>query len=65
LHPEEAARLGLDGSDTALVKQNGNQIDLPLQLDERIPQGCVWISTSLARTSTLGQPFGEVTVEKA
>ncbi|MCG8042214.1 MAG: molybdopterin-dependent oxidoreductase, partial [Candidatus Thiodiazotropha endolucinida] len=65
LHPDEAARLGLDGSDTALVKQNGNQIDLPLQLDERIPQGCVWISTSLARTSTLGQPFGEVTVEKA
>ncbi|MEW8627247.1 MAG: NADH-quinone oxidoreductase subunit NuoG [Candidatus Thiodiazotropha sp.] len=65
LHPEEAARLGLDGSDTALVKQNGNQIDLPLQLDERIPQGCVWISTGLARTSTLGQPFGEVTVEKA
>ncbi|MBW9263336.1 MAG: NADH-quinone oxidoreductase subunit NuoG [Candidatus Thiodiazotropha sp. (ex. Lucinisca nassula)] len=65
LHPEEAARLGLDGSDTALVKQNGNQIDLPLQLDERIPQGCVWISTSLERTSTLGQPFGEVTVEKA
>jgi NADH-quinone oxidoreductase subunit G len=65
LHPQEAARLGLDGSDTALVKQNGNQIDLPLQLDERIPQGCVWISTGLARTSTLGQPFGEVTVEKA
>ncbi|MEJ2621136.1 MAG: NADH-quinone oxidoreductase subunit NuoG [Candidatus Thiodiazotropha sp.] len=65
LHPQEAARLGLDDSDTALVKQNGNQIDLPLQLDERIPQGCVWISTGLARTSTLGQPFGEVTVEKA
>ncbi|MCG7992680.1 MAG: NADH-quinone oxidoreductase subunit NuoG [Candidatus Thiodiazotropha lotti] len=65
LHPEEAARLGLEGSDTALVKQNGNQIDLPLQLDERIPQGCVWISTGLERTSTLGQPFGEVTVEKA
>jgi NADH-quinone oxidoreductase subunit G len=65
LHPEEAARLGLEGTDTALVKQNGNQIDLPLQLDERIPLGCVWISTGLARTSMLGQPFGEVTVEKA
>jgi NADH-quinone oxidoreductase subunit G len=65
LHPDEATRLGLDGSDRALVKQNGNQIDLPLQLDDRIPQGCVWISTGLERTSTLGQPFGEVTVEKA
>jgi NADH-quinone oxidoreductase subunit G len=65
LNPEEAARLGLDGSDTALVKQNGYQIDLPLQLDERIPSGCVWISTSLERSSMLGQPFGEVTVEKA
>lgn len=65
LHPDEAIRLGLEGADTAMVKQNGNQVDLPLQLDERIPMGCVWISTGLARSSTLGQPFGEVTVEKA
>lgn len=65
LHPDEAVRLGLEGADKAMVKQNGNQVDLPLQLDERIPKGCVWISTGLALSSTLGQPFGEVTVEKA
>jgi NADH-quinone oxidoreductase subunit G len=65
LHPKEAGRLGLNGSEKALVKQNGSQVDLPLELDERIPLGCVWISTGLERSSMLGQPFGEVTVEKA
>ena len=49
----------------ALVKQNGCQASLPLQLDEGIPEGCVWISTGLRSTAMLGQPFGEVTVEKA
>ncbi|MCU7845405.1 MAG: NADH-quinone oxidoreductase subunit NuoG [Candidatus Thiodiazotropha sp. (ex Monitilora ramsayi)] len=65
LHPAEAEKLGLNGSDLALVKQNGYQANLPLQLDESLPEGCAWISTGLAETASLGQPFGEVTVEKA
>jgi NADH-quinone oxidoreductase subunit G len=65
LHPAEAQRLGLSGSEQALVKQNGYQANLPLQLDESLPEGCAWISTGLAGTAELGQPFGEVTVEKA
>ncbi len=65
LHPEEAARLGLTASEPALVKQNGYQASLTLQLDDSLPTGCAWISTGLAETAELGQPFGEVTVEKA
>jgi NADH-quinone oxidoreductase subunit G len=65
LHPAEAKRLGLESEQMALVKQNGYQASLPLQLDEGIPEGCVWISTGLRSTVMLGQPFGEVTVEKA
>ena len=65
MHPSEAKRLGLKSAEKAVVKQNGNQVDLPLQLDENIPLGCVWISTGLRHSSMLGQPFGEVIVEKA
>ncbi|MCU7914557.1 MAG: NADH-quinone oxidoreductase subunit NuoG [Candidatus Thiodiazotropha sp. (ex Gloverina cf. vestifex)] len=65
LHPAEAQRLGLASEELALVKQNGYQVNLPLELDESIPEGCAWISTGLVATATLGQPFGEVTVEKA
>jgi NADH-quinone oxidoreductase subunit G len=65
LHPEEAKRLGLATAEQALVKQNGYQANLPLQLDDSLPEGCAWISTGLAETAVLGQPFGEVTLEKA
>jgi NADH-quinone oxidoreductase subunit G len=65
LHPGDADRLGLNGSEQALVKQNGYQAKLPLEIDDSLPQGCAWISLGLAETAALGQPFGEVTVEKA
>lgn len=65
LHPKEAERQGLGSTENALIKQNGYQATLPVALDESIPEGCVWISTGLQKTAMLGQPFGEVTVEKA
>ncbi len=65
LHPADVERLGLAGSERVLVNQNGYQAKLPLELDDKLPLGCVWISTGLAETAALGQPFGEVTVEKA
>ncbi|MGD8907705.1 MAG: NADH-quinone oxidoreductase subunit NuoG [Chromatiales bacterium] len=65
LHPAEAERLGLAATELALVKQNGYQANLPLELDDSLPEGCAWISTGLAETAALGQPFGVVTVEKA
>jgi NADH-quinone oxidoreductase subunit G len=65
LHPNEAERQGLNTAENALIKQNGYQATLPVALDESIPEGCVWISTGLSKTAMLGQPFGEVTVEKA
>ncbi len=65
LHPAEAKRLGLAANEQALVKQNGYQVNLTLEFDENLPEGCAWISTGLAETAGLGQPFGEVTVEKA
>lgn len=61
----EVQRQGLDGIDSARVKQNGNQTNLPLEIDDRVPDGCVWISAALAGTEMLGQQFGEVTLEKA
>jgi NADH-quinone oxidoreductase subunit G len=61
----EARRQGLEGADSARAQQNGSQVNLPLELDERVPDGCVWISAALAGTEMLGGQFGEVTLEKA
>jgi NADH-quinone oxidoreductase subunit G len=65
LHPREAERQGLNVAQSALIKQNGYQARLPVVLDPSIPEGCIWVSTGLSKTAMLGQPFGEVTVEKA
>jgi NADH-quinone oxidoreductase subunit G len=65
LNPAEAERLGLSEEGEASVKQNGYQASLPVAIDESLPEGCVGISTGLAETAGLGQPFGDVSVEKA
>jgi NADH-quinone oxidoreductase subunit G len=65
LNPAEAERLGLSEAGQASVKQNGYQASLPVAIDESLPEGCVGISTGLAETAGLGQPFGDVSVEKA
>jgi NADH-quinone oxidoreductase subunit G len=61
----EAKRQGLETAEAALVTQNGNQASLPLEFDERVPDGCVWVSAALTGTEMLGGQFGEVTLEKA
>jgi NADH-quinone oxidoreductase subunit G len=65
INPAEARRQGLESAEAALMKQNGSQASLPLEFDERVPDGCVWVSTALAGTEMLGGQFGEVTLEKA
>ncbi|MDJ0807636.1 MAG: molybdopterin-dependent oxidoreductase, partial [Gammaproteobacteria bacterium] len=65
INSSEVKHQGVEGAELALVKQNGNQVSLPLEIDDAVPDGCVWIPTALAETEMLGQPFGEVTLEKA
>jgi NADH-quinone oxidoreductase subunit G len=65
LNPADAERLGITDEGDASVKQNGYQASLPVAIDESLPEGCVGISTGLAETAGLGQPFGDVSVEKA
>jgi NADH-quinone oxidoreductase subunit G len=47
LHPDEAARLKLDGSDTAELSLNGTFTFVTLQLDENLPAGIVLVPRSL------------------
>jgi NADH-quinone oxidoreductase subunit G len=65
INPAEAKKRDLATVEAALVTQNGSQAKLPLELDERVPDGCIWISAALAGTEMLGEQFGEVTLEKA
>ncbi len=63
LHPEAAQALGVTGREQVQVRQNGVAVDLPLVLDESIPQGCAWIPAGLSGSVALGPAVGPVAIQ--
>jgi NADH-quinone oxidoreductase subunit G len=65
INPADAARLGLDDEITSVsVKQGDGSAILKVIFDEAVPAGSVWIPMAVKGSELLGDPFGEVVVEK-
>jgi NADH-quinone oxidoreductase subunit G len=65
VNPADAARLGLDDDITSVsVKQGEGSAILKVIIDESVPAGSVWIPMAVKGSELLGDPFGEVVVEK-
>jgi hypothetical protein len=47
------------------VKQGEASAILKLNVDDSVPAGSVWIPMAVKGSELLGDPFGEVVVEKA
>jgi NADH-quinone oxidoreductase subunit G len=58
-----AQALGVAGREQVQVRQNGRAIELPLVLDESIPQGCAWIPAGLPASAALGPAVGPVIIQ--
>ncbi len=58
------AELGLAEGDTVSVRQGEGEAQLPVSLDERVPDRCVRVAAAHASTSALGPMFGTLVVEK-
>ena len=66
MNPSDATRLGLDDDITSVrVKQGEASAILKLIIDESVPAGSAWIPTAVKGSELLGDPFGEVLIEKA
>ena len=65
LNPADAQRLELD-EDSASVKvtQGDASVVMKLIIDEGVPAGSAWIPMAVAGSELLGDPFGEVIIEK-
>ena len=65
LNPADARRLELD-EDAASVKvtQGDSSVVMKLVVDDGVPAGSAWIPMAVAGSELLGDPFGEVIVEK-
>lgn len=60
-----AAQLGLADSDSAVLKQGDRSVTLPVALDDRLLDSCVWMPLAVPGSELLGEGFGPVSLEKA
>ncbi len=65
MNPADAARLGLDDDISRVnVKQGDASANLKLIIDDAVPAGSAWIPMAVTGSELLGDPFGEVVIEK-
>jgi NADH-quinone oxidoreductase subunit G len=65
LNPADATRLDLDDdAGSVSVKQGDSSVAMKLIIDDAVPEGSAWIPMAVPGSELLGEPFGEVTVEK-
>jgi NADH-quinone oxidoreductase subunit G len=62
---EQLAGLNLNTGDAARIRQNGHEIVLPVDRDDRLAPGTVRIAAAHPLTAGLGARFGIISVEKA
>jgi NADH-quinone oxidoreductase subunit G len=63
MHPKTGEHLQIKECDVVTVKQQGEQVRLPVKFDERIPAHAVYIAGGIWETSGLSELFGQVKVE--
>jgi NADH-quinone oxidoreductase subunit G len=64
MHGGQLAALNLKAGDAARIRQNGHEIVLPVDRDDRLAAGTVRIAAAHPLTAGLGARFGNLSVEK-
>jgi len=65
INAAEAKKWGLEAAEHAVAKQHDARVTLPVEIDERVPDGCAWISAAISGVEMLGEQFGDLLLEKA
>ncbi len=60
-----ADSLGLADGETALLQQSDVSTTLPVWVDDRVPEHCVWLPAAVPGAELLSAAHGSVTLEKA
>jgi NADH-quinone oxidoreductase subunit G len=64
LNPREAGRLGLTLGDRVGVRHNGAVVEMAVEVDPTVADGCVRIPAAVPGSELLGPQIGAVTLEK-
>jgi NADH-quinone oxidoreductase subunit G len=63
LSPADAERLGVTDGVTVRVSQGGQQAELEVRVDERVPVGGAWLRSANDAARALGQAIAPLTIE--
>ncbi|MBI4005125.1 MAG: NADH-quinone oxidoreductase subunit G [Gammaproteobacteria bacterium] len=59
-----ARQLGLSAGSRVLVRQEECSVELPVMLDERVPERCVLVHAAQSCHASLGPSYGDITLNK-
>ncbi len=61
----QAVQSGVSGAGSVSLTQGGRRVTLPLQIDERVPAGCLWLPSGTPATAGLGAELRAGYIERA
>ncbi|VAX09962.1 NADH-ubiquinone oxidoreductase chain G [hydrothermal vent metagenome] len=59
-----ADKAGVADGDTVAVVQGDGRAEMVLRVDSQVPDGCVWVSAAVPGSESLGDQFGDISLEK-
>ncbi len=65
INQAETDKRGIDQQHEVVITQGDREIRLPLQIDDDIADGCIYVAAATDLGASLGQMFGQVTVTSA
>lgn len=64
MNAAEMDRLGITAKDLVRLGQGDSYVQLPAEVDETLPAGCVWVQSGTEAARALGAAFGSIMVDK-
>lgn len=64
MHPRDMDRLGITAKDLVRLGQGDSYVQLPAEMDDAIPLGCVGVQSGTEAARALGAAFGSIMVDK-
>lgn len=64
VNAEVARELHVQAGEKVQVIQNAHSVELPVKIDERIPNACALVAAGFSKTAKLGESFGHLEIKK-
>lgn len=65
MNQQEADKRGVNHQLPVTIKQGENQISLPLEIDDAIADGCIYVAAATQTSVAIGRMFGQVEITQA